>query len=273
MEPSSLFEATSVNPPTVPDGTAVERRLDILGEAAKEAGQSAGKLRAALSQVEENAKTGGVITQGRIDRLSESVAELSSLVGRVVEQAAGFHSGDLSASDFMRELETELVKRGVKVTKGPEPYWLVYPAWFTIGRDSKGVLEVVLNGEKLDSIRPTVVATKIADAVSEKFNAKQFKELLVSVRDVIRRAGGNGGSLALEDVYEVLSLGTGRRSARGGELSKAAFYYSVHRLAEGVSSVPGPTLNFPPANRTDALFFTKDGDSRKYISVDFSGAS
>lgn len=273
MEPSGLFDTPSVDPAAVSGGTSVEQRLDGLLEAAKQAGQLAGKLRTALSQVEENAKTGGITAQGRIDRVSESVAELSSLVGRVVSQAADFQSGGPSASDYMRELEPELVKRGVEVTKGPEPYWLVYPAWFQIGQDSKGSLEVTLNGDRLDFIRPSAVAAKIAEVVNDRFNAKQFREMLVSVRDVIRRAGAQGTTLGLDDVYEVLNMGSGRRSARSGDLSKAAFYYSVHRLAEGIGQTSGLSLRFPSANYKAAIFFTKEGESRKYLTVDFSGTA
>ena len=273
MEPSGLFGTPSVDPAAGSGGTSVEQRLDGLLEAAKQAGQLAGKLRTALSRVEENAKTGGIIAMGRIDRVSESVAELSSLVSQVASQAADLQSGGPSAFDYMSELGPELVKRGVKVTKGPEPYWLVYPAWFQIGHDSKGALEVTLNGDRLEFIRPSAVAAKIAEVVNEKFNAEQFRETLVSVRDVIRRAGAHGATLGLDDVYEVLNMGSGRRSARSGDLSKAAFYYSVHRLAEGIGQKSGLSLRFPPANYKAEIFFTKEGESRKYLTVDFSGTS
>ena len=274
-EHSGLFDAPSEPPSaTKADTSSLEQRLDGFADAAKAATQLAGKLRLSLNRLAENARLGSVaVAEGQVGRLSESVAELSALLAGVTEQARELAPRTMSVSDYMGELEPELVRRGVKATKGPEPYWLAYPAWFKIERDVKGSLEIILNGERLDSIRPTAVATAIAAAVSEKFQAKQFTELLISIRDLFRRAGASGATLRLDDVFEVLATGPGRRSARGGEFSKAAFYYSVHRLAEEMDRTPRPAFSFPPANRTDAIFFTKDGDSRKYLTVDFAGPS
>lgn len=273
MEDSGLFDTPTDRPARVSDGRTLEQRLDALADAAKEATQSAGKLRLALSRIAENALTGSIgSAQGRISKLSESMAELSSSVARISEESAGLNSAAFAESEFLRALESELTKKGIKPIEGPRPYWLVYPSWYKIEPDSKGSFQVVLNGERLESIRPTVVAFKIAEAVNEKFNAKQFKELLIGVRDLFRRAGANGATLMLDDVYEVLATSTGRRSSRAGDLSKSAFYYSVHRLAEGDGRLPGPALSFPPADRSEEIFFTIDRESRKYRTVDFTGA-
>lgn len=267
---SGLFDEPASRLPAPGEGKPIGVRLDGLAEAAKQATQLAGKLRLGLNQIAENAQTGNVAgVQGKVERLVEGVAELSSLITGISERSGGLRASAVSLTDYIGDVQSELAKRGVKVAKGPEPYWLTYPAWFKVEADSKGALEVILNGERVDSVRPTAVAAKIADAVNEKFNAKQFKELLVSVRDLIRRAGAPANALSLEDIYEVLTMGSGRRSTKNEGLSKAGFYYSVHRLAESSTSTPGPPLSFPPADYNAAIFFTREGEGRKYMTVQF----
>ena len=202
------------------------------------------------------------------------IAELSSAVERLaeVEQSLGLRDAKATIGEFARELESELAKMGIAVTKGPDPYWLVYPAWFTVRANSKGSVEVVLNGDKLESLRPSEVAAKVAGVVNEKFQAKQFAGLLDTVRQLLRRAGADGSTLLLEDVYEVLALEAGKRSARRKDFTKADFFYSVHRLAEELDRAPTSVMEFPVANRSDHLFFTKDGEGRKYLTVKFVGA-
>ena len=273
MGDSGLFDVSVGRPGTASDGKPVEIRLDGLADAAKQATQLAGKLRLGLNQVAENAQTGNVANvQGRIERLVDSVAELSSLISGISERTAGLQASAVSVSDYVRDIESELAKRRVNVIKGPDPYWLAYPAWFKIEAGSKGSLEVILNGERIDSIRPSLVAEKIANTVNAKFNAKQFKELLVNVRDVIRRAGAPADALSLDDIYEVLTMGSGSRSTRSEGFSKPGFYYSVHRLAESAASIPGPPLSFPPADYNAAIFFNEEGEGRKYMTVQFGGA-
>lgn len=270
---SGLFDEPASRPPAPGDQKPVGVRLDGLAEVAKQAAQLAGKLRLGLNQVTETAQTGNVAgVPGKIERLVEGVAELSSLITVISEHAGGLRASAVSVTDFIGDVQSELAKRGVKVAKGPEPYWLAYPAWFQVEADSKGALAVIVNGERIDSIRPAAVAAKIADVINEKFNAKQFKELLVSVRDLIRRAGAPANALSLDDIYEILTMGSGRRSARSDGLSKADFYYSVHRLAESSASTPGPPLIFPPADYNAAIFFTREGEGRKYMTVQFGGA-
>lgn len=272
-EDSGLFEAPISNPLSA-DKRSFEQRLDGFAEVAKEATQIAGKLRLGLNKLAENARLGSIASaRAQVSKLSDSMAELSSHVDRLAEQSLGFGGRGWPVSDYMRELEPELVKRGIKVTKGPEPYWLAYPSWFKIEHDAKGSLGVTLNGERLDSIRPTTVAAKIAEAVGEKFQAKQFTELLTRVRDLLRRAGASGATVSLEDVYEVLAIEPGRRMTRSKEFSKEAFYYSVHRLAEEIEGAARPALSFPPANRPDVIFFRRDGESRKYLTVEFRSPS
>jgi len=241
---------------------------------AKEATQIAGKLRLGLNKLAENARLGSIASaHAQVSKLSDSMAELSSQFDRLGDQSSGFGGRNWAVLDYMRELEPELVKRGVRVTKGPEPYWLAYPAWFKLEHDAKGSLGITLNGEQLDSIRPTTVAARIAEVVSEKFQAKQFTELLMRVRDLLRRAGASGATLSLEDVCEVLAIEPSRRTARSKEFSKEAFYYSIHRLAEESEGSSRPAMRFPSANRSDAIFFRKDGESRKYLTVEFLSPS
>lgn len=271
-EDSGLFDAPT-NRSSSADKRSFEQRLDDFAEVAKEATQSAGKLRLGLNKLAENARLGSVLSaQSQLSRLADSAAELASLVDRLGEQSMGFGGRSWAVADYMREIEPELLKRGLKLTKGPDPYWLVYPSWFKVEYDAKGSLEVVLNGERLNSIRPTTVAAKVAEAVSEKFQAKQFAELLISVRDLFRRAGASGATLMLEDIYGVLAIEPGRRAPLNREFSREAFYYSVHRLAEQIEVSAKSVMRFPRADRSDVLFFTKDGESRRYLTVDFVGA-
>lgn len=250
----------------------MEQRLDELAGIAKEATQLATKIRAGLNALAENALSGRTGTaSGQLNRVSESIKELTEFVERlkVVESTASAIDSRDAGDKLAREVVELLNARGVTVTRGPEPYWLAYPTWFTVGRSSKGQLEVVLNGDKLDSVRPSVVADAVAAAVNEKFNVKQFAAALTKIRLVLRRAGGASNSIALDDIYEILSEdGSGKGSQRGG-LSKGAFLFSVHRLAEAMDQLSEPSLRFPPANRTDMVFFSKEGESRKYLSVDF----
>lgn len=271
-EDSGLFDAP-IDRPLSADKRSFEQRLDGFAEVAKEATQIAGKLRLGLNKLAENARLGSIASaHTQVSKLSDSMAELSSLVDRLAEQSLGFGGRGWAISDYMRELEPELVKRGIKVTKGPEPYWLAYPSWFKIEHDAKGSLGVTLNGERLDSIRPTTVAAKIAEVAGEKFQAKQFTELLMRVRDLLRRAGASGATLMLEDIYGVLAIEPGTRAARSRGFSRESFYYSVHRLADAVEGTAKPVMRFPRADRSDILFFTKDGESRRYLTVDFAGA-
>lgn len=273
-ENAGLFDSPSGDLTEDADGMPLEQRLDALADVAKEAAQSVAKLRSALNQITENAQAGSIgSARSRIERLPAIEQELSALCRRIAEHSSVLLGSALSPSDYMKELEPHLATRGVKVSKGPEPYWLAYPCWFRIEHDSTGSLQVVLNGERLDSVRPSAVASKIEEAANEKFDAKQFKQLLVSVRDLMRRAGARGSVLTLDDIFGVLTIGPGRRSPRGGEFSRAAFYYSVHRLAEASDVDSSLGVSFPAANRTDTIFFTKDGESRKYITVEFTGAS
>lgn len=272
-EESALFEASLPSPVVAPDDVPVERRLDGFAELAKDATQLAGRLRTNLNSLAEGARLGTVANaQVQIARAATSVAELTSLVERLAEaeQVLGLRGVDARPSAYEEELESALLKRGVKVVKGPDPYWLVHPAWFKIERTSKGVVNVVLNGEGLDSLRPSVVADKIAEAVSEKFDPKPFTELLLSVRQLLRRAGAVGSTLALEDIYDVLAMEPGKRMARRKEFSRAAFYYAVHRLAEEFETKPDAIMDFPNANRSDAIFFDSRGNSRKYLTVNFT---
>jgi hypothetical protein len=271
VEESDLFGTPPSEPADTADGSTIEERLDGFAAAAKEATQLAGKLRLSLTRLADNAQTGGVATvEGQVAKLVESVKELSGRVDRLADQSRSLRVVSATASDYMGELRTELTKRGVTAVKGPEPYWLAHPAWFKLEEDGKGSVGIVLNGERLDSIRPTVVASKIADAVNEKFQVKHFADLLISVRDLLRRAGANNDTLRLDDIYEVLAMEPGRRGSRGREFSRESFYYSVHRVAEEMERTPRPTMSFPAANRSDMIFFTRDGESRKYLTIDFA---
>jgi hypothetical protein len=248
-----------------------EQRLDEFAEAAKEATALATKARTGLHTLAENARVGSVsAAPGQLDRLSETLAGLTKTVDRLADQSSGLRGQHANTADYARELEAALAKKGVTASKGPQPYWLAYPAWYKIEQSTKGAIEVIVNGDKLDSVRPSAVADTIAELVDEKFNAKQFMDLLKGVRDLLRRAGAPGRSLRLEDVYEVLALEPGKRPVRRRDFTKGAFFYSVHRLAAEMDRSSGPELSFPPSDKSDQVFFTKDGESRRYVTVEFN---
>lgn len=274
VEESGLLDANDVGPTPTAGGVSFEERLNEFAELAKAATQLAGRLRTNLNTVSQNAQIGKVgNVASSIQKLSGGIAELSAHVDRLgeVERSLGLRGPSVNPADFVRELETELAKRGVSVTKGPDPYWLVYPAWFKVDRNAKGEVEVVLNGERVESLRPSEVASRIAEVVNEKFQAKKFADVLMSVRGLFRRAGANNPTLTLDDVYEVLAMGAGT-GARQKEMTKGAFYYSVHRLAEQYEQAPVAAMEFPPANRSEHMFFSKDAHMRKYLTVEFTGA-
>jgi hypothetical protein len=66
-------------------------------------------------------------------------------------------------------------------------------------------------------------------------------------------------------------LDGGVRTARKKGFTKADFYYSVHRLAEDLERSPNSSMEFPGANRSEFIFFTEEGESRKYLTVEFVG--
>lgn len=272
MSEEALFDASVRDQSQRVDAVPVERRMDSVAELAKESSQLAGKLRTNLNSLAENARLGGVANaQAQVTRAAASLAELTSLIDRLAqaEQAMGLRGVEARPSEYAGELQSALIARGIRVVRGPDPYWLAYPAWFKIERTSKGVVDVVLNGDRVDSLRPSVVADKVAEVVTEKFDAKRFTELLLNVRQLLRRAGAVGSTLALEDVYDVLAMEPGGRVARRKEFSRASFYYSVHRLAEELDTKPDAIMYFPSANRSDAIFFDSRGNSRKYLTVNF----
>jgi hypothetical protein len=275
MTESGLFAAPAVPYPAHSRASTVEERLDSLADLAKEATQLAGRVRTNLESVTKSAVAGKVgSAQSQIQKLSEAVAELSAKAEALAgaECSLGLRGEQASIVDFERELESQLIKKGVTVTKGPDPYWLVYPAWFKVERNKKGSVEIILNGDRVDSLRPSEVAARVAEVVNEKFQPKKFADVLVAVRQLLRRAGAANSTLALDDVYEVLALDGGLSTARKKDFTKADFYYSVHRLAEELEQSSSPALGFPGANRSESMFFTKDGESRKYLTVEFAGA-
>ncbi|MDO3634454.1 hypothetical protein [Mycolicibacterium arseniciresistens] len=275
MDETGLFDAPSGGTPSATGGKTVEQRMDEFAELAKAASQSAMKIRTGLNTLAGNAQSGSVsAASAQLARTKEAVSTLAASVEQLilVEESVSLRGSHGEESKFAGELQAALEKKGVAVTKGPEPYWLAYPAWFKIERTSKGSLEVILNGDKLDTTRPSAVADAVAEAVKEKFDAKQFSKLLIAVRDLLRRAGGANRSLNLDDVYDVLALQPGQRAARRKDFTKAAFYYSVHRLAEELEQTMNAPLRFPPANRPDMVFFSKEAESRKYLVVEFPTA-
>lgn len=250
--------------------------MDELAELAKAATQSATKIRTALNTLAVNAQSGSVSSAaGQLARIKDAVSMLSATVEQlgIAEESVGMRGSQGAETEFAGELHAALKRKGVAVTRGPEPYWLAYPAWFKIERTPKGSIEVILNGDKVDSTRPSVVADAVAGAVREKFDAKQFAKLLISVRDLLRRAGGANASLNLDDIYDVLALQPGQRAARGKDFTKAAFYYSVHRLSEDFENTMNAPMRFPPADRAETVFFSKQGEGRKYLVVEFATAA
>ena len=274
MEESGLFGTAADRSCSEPPAVTVEQRLDHFAELGKNATQLAGKIRTSLNALTTNAQAGTVSSAAaQLVRISQSLAGLSETVERLTEseQSTGLRGSQGIEAAYVAELRAALVKKGIEVTRGPDPYWLAYPAWFKVERNSKGSIGVNLNGERLDSVRPIVIADMVADAVNEKFDAKQFSELLDKVWQLLRTAGSTSSSVGLDVIYDVLALEPGRRAAGRKDFSRAAFYYSVHRLAEELDQRTDSAKRFPPANRTDMMFFTKNGESRKYLAVDFSG--
>jgi hypothetical protein len=268
---SGLFDEPSGGSAAKEGTRSFEQRIDEFAAAAKDATSVAVKVRTALNSLTENARAGSVsAAAAQLARLSETLAGLSNAVDQLAGQSSGLRGQHANTADFARELQAALATKGVDVMKGPQPYWLTYPAWYKIEQNSKGAIEVILNGDKVDAIRPSTVAATIAELVDEKFNAKQFVDLLRSVRDLLRRTGAPGRSLRLEDVYEVLALEPGKRAIRRKDFTKGAFYYSVHRLAEEMGRASGPELNFPPSDKSDQVFFTEDGESVRYVTVEFN---
>jgi hypothetical protein len=271
-----LFDAPTNGSLSTAANKTIEERLDEFADLAKLATQAAGRIRTGLNTLAENARSGSISTApGQLARAQEAVSSLAGAVERLIvaEQSVGLRGPEGTEAQFARDLHAALRRKGVAFTKGPEPYWLAYPAWFKIERTSKGSIEVILNGDKINSARPSIVADAVAEAVKEKFDAKRFSGLLTTVRDLLRRAGGANASLNLDDVYDVLALEPGQRAARRKDFTKAAFYYSVHRLAEHLEQTTNAPLRFPPANRPDMVFFSREGESRKYLVVEFATAS
>lgn len=274
MEESGLFDEHDVGSAPTSIGASLEERLDEFVELAKATTQLAGRLRTNLNTMSQSAQTGKVgHVAANIERISSGITDLSSHVQRLgeAERSLGLRGDSASTAELVRELNAELGKRNIRAMKGPDPYWLVYPAWFTVQRNTRGVLEVVLNGERLESVRPSEVASRIVEVVNEKFQAKKFANLLLAVRDLLRRAGANNPTLILDDVYGVLAMGSDA-GTRQKTMTKESFYYSIHRLAEELETDPAPAMDFPAANRSDHMFFTKHGETRKYLSVDFAAA-
>lgn len=275
MTESGLFAESAVSSAEDLRGSSVEQRLNDLADLAKESTQLAAKVRTALDSITKGALAGKVgNAQVQIQKVAEAIAELSAKGEGLMdaESSLGLRGEHASITAYERELESQLTSKGIAVTKGPHPYWLVYPAWFKVERNKKGSVEVILNGNKVDSLRPSEVAARVADVVNEKFQPKKFADLLVAVRQLLRRAGAANSTLALDDVYEVLALDGGLGAARKKDFTKADFYYSVHRLAEDLEQSSSPALVFPGANRSDSMFFTKHGEGRKYLTVEFLGS-
>lgn len=248
-----------------------EQRLDGFATTAKETTALAAKMRAALHTLTESATAGGISSApGQLARLSDILAGLSAAVDRLAEQSSRLHGEYVDTASYVRELAAALASKGVTATMGPEPYWLVYPAWFKIERSSRGYIEVILNGDRLDSARPSTVAATIAEVVGDKLNSKQLVDLLKGVRDLLRRAGATGTSLRLDDIYDLLALEPGKRAVRRKDFSKGSFYYSVHRLAEEMDRTSNAPLDFPASDKSDQLFFTSSGEGRRYLAVEFA---
>ncbi len=271
-EESVLFDTVDGEAKPHTDGVPIEALLDRFADLAKESTQLATKLRTSISTLADSARLGAVSTaQSRITGASGSLADLKILLDRLAadEATLGLRGERPRISDLTDEISSELAKRGVNVAEGPRPYLLAYPAWFKIQRGTKGVVEIVVNGDRLDTVRPSAVADRIAEIVNEKFEPTKFADLLISVRELLRRAGVAGKTVALENVYDVLTIEPGRRVARK-DFSRGSFYYSVHRLAERFDALPQAPMDFPPANRPDNIFFSRSGVDRKYLTVEFS---
>jgi hypothetical protein len=266
-----LFDRDEVAPIT--RGESVEERLDAFADVAKSSTQIATKIRTALNSLAESAKRGNLSSaQSQIQRACASVAELSSALAQLAEreESLGLRGRGASVDSYVEELTAALTKRKVQVLRGPEPYWLAYPGWFKVDRNTKGGIDLVVNGDKVDALRPSIAADIIRDSVTEQFQPKQVDTQLREVRRLLRRMGAPAETVALDDIYEVLAMEPQKRAARRKDFSRAAFYYSVHRLAESLDGGGQSGMYFPPSNRSDVLFFTRDGESRKYLTVEFT---
>jgi hypothetical protein len=271
---ASLFDSGEVAGRTSSRGGSVEQRLDKFAEAAKSSTQLASKIRTALNSLSESAKHGNLSSaHSQILRVSESVTELASALAKLEQQeeSIGLRGEEASVGAYVEELTAALAKRKVEVRRGQEPYWLAYPGWFKVELNNKRGIDLVVNGDKVDALRPSIAAEIIHARVTEQFQPKQFDTQLREVRQLLRRVGAPAETVALEDIYELLAMEPQKRTARRKDFSRAAFYYSVHRLSESLDGGgPQSGMYFPPSNRSDVLFFTRDGDSRKYLTIEFT---
>ncbi|WP_431235133.1 hypothetical protein ACQ856_11810 [Mycolicibacterium psychrotolerans] len=279
MEPvgeAGLFETSEAAPPPTSVGSSVEQRMDVLTDAARSSAHLAGNIRTMLNALGEGASRGSLSSaSSQIKRAAESVSELSAALVqlRVLAETIGVDGAGASVDRYTEELVAALAKRGIAVDARQAPYCLVYPAWFKVGPNKKGFIDVIVNGDPLDTLRPSIVADIIHSTVSEPFEPTQFADLLQQVRKLLQKTGAPGQSINLDVVYDLLALQpSAKKGPRRRAFTKAEFLYSVHRLAEA----DGPAssqLYFPPANRPDNLFFTRDGDNRRYLMVEFEGSS
>ena len=268
-----LLDATESGDESRARRAPVERRMDDFAELAKESAQLATKVRATLDSIADSARRGDVMSaDSQLARAAASAADLTASVDRLAqaERHLELRGERANLADYVEELRSELTRRGIRVDRGPDPYWLAYPAWFKVERSVKGAMTVVLNGDRLDSLKPSVVADNIHESVSEKFDPKPFTELLISVRRLLQRAGVPGQTLGLDDIYGILTVEPAKRGTRRKDFSRAAFYYSVHRLAEHFDTKPDAPIDFPDANRSDVIFFDSRGNSRKYLTITFT---
>lgn len=254
-----------------PQELTVESRIEHLLGMAKSSAQIAAKVRADLDSVADNAKEGRLAAiENLVERVSQGVQQiLESLPTLDSERRSLISTDDKVIRAYRSELVSALKQRGLTPAEGPYPYWLVYPAWFKVEQNSQGAIAVVLNGDVVDTVRPSRVADLIAQRVKDDFRAKDFAGLIRRVRDIIRHAGSPVGSMMLDDVFELMILQHGRKGVRKGDLTRADFYYMVHRLAELEVGESAQGMSFPPADRPGLQFFTRDGQPRKYLAVVF----
>jgi len=271
-----LFDkAVTESPPDLHlQGLTVEARIDKLLELAKSSAQVAAKIRADLDAVVEHAKEGRIAPIGNLmGRVSQGSEQLSqSLTALAGERRCLTVGDDRAIRAYCNELVSALETRGVVVTEGTYPYWLVYPAWFKVEQDAKGEIAVYLNGDLVETIRPSRVAELIAQKVNEDFRAKDFAGLIRRIRDIMRHTGSSVDTMMLDDIFQLITLQPPRRGSRKGDLTNADFYYMVHRLAEQKDLESSIGMSFPPADRPGLQFFSNDGQPRKYLAVIFDGA-
>jgi hypothetical protein len=248
-------------------------QLDKFAESSKSCMALATKARSALNTLTEDARLGKTSsTRNQVGRASRLVNELAIALAELADEEQTLRvSGSRSGiANYVSEVCAALASRGVEAVRGPEPYWLVYPASFKIEPSSNGGVEVVLNGRRLDTVRPTLVADEIKASVDDKFDAKKFREALEKIRLLLRRLGATTRSALLDDVYELYKANGGRRA----EFTKSDFYYAVHRLAETVEDRSDAQIYFPPSDRSENfLFFTRHGDGRRYLTIEFREVS